>query len=132
MIKYLKLTLACLVLVIALVAAPAPASAWSPFGDVCDRGGTSDAAVCTDGDDTTRNSLAGENGIILRVANFVAMLAGAAAVIIIILAGLRMVTSNGSSEDIAAARRTIIYALIGLVVVVLARFIVGFILAALG
>ena len=55
-------------------------------------------------------------------------LGGAIAVVIILLAGLRFITSQGSPEGTTKARNTILYALIGLVVCVLAFTIVNFVL----
>jgi hypothetical protein len=42
-----------------------------------------------------------------------------------------MVTSGGSTEDIAGARRALIYAVVGLIVIALARVIIGLILGML-
>lgn len=53
--------------------------------------------------------------------------AGAVAVIIIIVGGIRYITSTGDSSRIKAAKDTILYATIGLVVVIIARAIVGFV-----
>lgn len=57
--------------------------------------------------------------------------AGAIAVIIIIVGGIRYITSTGDSARIKAAKDTILYAVIGLVVVILARAIVAYVLGAL-
>ena len=46
----------------------------------------------------------------------------------IIYGGMRYITSGGDSGKITSAKNTIIYALIGLVVVALAQFIVKFVL----
>jgi hypothetical protein len=92
-------------------------------------GAAASSAVC-EGQNNTTNPLTGTNGLLLKVANIVAVIAGAAAVIIIILAGLRYVQSSGNTEDIAGARRTIVYAIVGLVVIVLARVLVGLALSA--
>ena len=53
--------------------------------------------------------------------------AGAIAVIIIVIGGIRYITSTGDSSRIKAAKDTILYAVIGLVVVIIARAIVGFV-----
>lgn len=113
------------------------AAAWNPFGGVdCNAQGSGNSAVCKDSQaqassGNNNDPLTGSDGLIIKIANVVAAVAGIAAVIIIILAGMRMVTSGGSSEDITGGRRTIIYALVGLVVIVLARAIVGLILGML-
>ena len=111
-------------------ASVAPAYAWSPFGSVDCTGKAAKSAVCTE-KGNTENPISGANGLVMKVINIVAYVAGVAAIIIIVLAGLRMVTSGGSSEDIAGARRSLIYALVGIVVIVLARTIIAFVLSAL-
>ena len=50
------------------------------------------------------------------------------AVIFIVIAGLRFVTSNGDANTVSSAKNTIIYAVIGIVVAVMAYAIVNFIL----
>lgn len=121
-----------LVLVVVTASAPAMTAAWAPFGNVgCNRGANADSsAVCKD-KGASSDPLTGSDGLILKITNLVAIIAGIAAVIIIILAGLRFVTAGGSSEDIAGARRTIIYASVGLVVIVIGRLLIGLILSKL-
>ncbi len=53
---------------------------------------------------------------------------GVISVIMIIIQGLKFVTSNGDATKAASARNGIIYAIVGLVVVVLAQVIVNFVL----
>ena len=54
---------------------------------------------------------------------------GIAAVVMIIIGGLRYVTSNGDSGQVGNAKNTILYAVVGLVVVALAQVIVRFVVA---
>lgn len=111
------------------------AGSWQPFGgDSCDNRGAN-STVC-DGVKAQRahpnqNPLTGTNGLLLKVANIIAVIAGVAAVIIIVLAGLRFIQSGGSTEDVAGARRSIIYASVGLIIIVLARSLLGLVLNAL-
>lgn len=107
-----------------------PALAWSPFGGVDCGGNRTNSAVCSDAKGKD-DPISGANGLILKITNIVAVIAGVAAVVIIILAGLRFIQSGGSSEDIAGARRSIIYASVGLVVIVLARALIGLILSTI-
>ncbi len=100
-------------------------AAWNPFAEVCNNGG-SGSAVCEDRGPSGGNPLTGSDGVIMKIVNIIAVIAGAAAVIIIILAGLRYVTSGGSSDDLVGAKRTLIYAVVGIIVIVLARTIVAF------
>lgn len=53
---------------------------------------------------------------------------GAIAVIMIVIGGFKFVTSGGDTNAVASAKNTIIYALVGLVVVALAQVIVHYVL----
>lgn len=68
------------------------------------------------------------NGIIKTVINVFSLVVGVVAVIMIIAGGFRYITSGGDSGKIGGAKNTIIYAIIGLVVVALAQIIVQFVL----
>lgn len=70
----------------------------------------------------------GLQGIIKTVVNILSIIVGVVAVIMIIVGGFRYITSGGSAEGITAAKNTILYALIGLVIVALAQIIVRFVL----
>lgn len=77
-------------------------------------------ASCGSGAVTVRDVVAN----IIKILFFVV---GVAAVIMIIIGGFRYITSNGDSAQISSAKNTIIYALIGLAVAVLAQAIVAFV-----
>lgn len=68
------------------------------------------------------------NGIIKFALNLLSFIAGFIAVFMLIIAGLRYITSQGSPEATKGAQSAIIYAVIGLVIVVLAQAIVQFVL----
>lgn len=68
------------------------------------------------------------NDIIALVINIFSIIVGVAAVIMIIIGGLRYIISGGDSGNVTSAKNTILYAIIGLVVVALAQFIVRFVL----
>jgi hypothetical protein len=68
------------------------------------------------------------NGTIKAVINVLSVITGAAAVIMIIIGGFRYVTSGGNPETTKGARNTIIYAVIGIVVVAVSQLIVHFVL----
>jgi hypothetical protein len=109
---------------------PRPAQAWTPFEDVCKDGAAQDSAVCKD-KDGSKDPITGSDGILIKITNLVAIIAGVAATIVLILAGLRFIQSSGNSEEVAGARRTIIYASVGLVVIVLARTLIVLVIAGL-
>lgn len=70
----------------------------------------------------------GVNDLITKVVNIFSIIVGIVSVIMIIYGGFRYVTSGGDSSNVSNAKNTIIYAIIGLVVVALAQFIVQFVL----
>ena len=71
------------------------------------------------------------NNFIKDIINILLFLIGAIAVIMIIIGGLRYVTSGGDQGQITGAKNTILYAVIGLVIAVMAFAIVNFVLGAL-
>lgn len=64
---------------------------------------------------------------IKTVVNVILFLLGAIAVIMVILGGVRYVLSNGEASQVTAAKNTILYAVIGLIVALLAYAIVNFV-----
>ena len=68
------------------------------------------------------------NTILRKIINILSVLVGAIAVIMIIIGGFRYVTSAGSEKGVESAKKTILYALIGLVIVALAQVVVHFVL----
>lgn len=85
-------------------------------------------------DSTSCNPNSGEaeskvNNLIKLVINIFSLVVGVVAVIMIIIGGLKYITSSGDSNNITSAKNTILYAIIGLVVVALAQFIVKFVLS---
>lgn len=62
--------------------------------------------------------------------NILSLIVGIAAVIMIIYGGLRYITSGGDSGSVGNAKNTIIYAIVGLIIVALAQLIVHFVLNA--
>jgi hypothetical protein len=68
------------------------------------------------------------DGFITDLVNIFSIIVGVVAVIMIIVGGFRYITSGGDSNNISSAKNTIIYAIIGLIIVALAQFIVQFVL----
>jgi hypothetical protein len=62
------------------------------------------------------------------VINILSLVVGIIAVIMIVYGGLRYITSGGDSSKVGNAKNTIIYAIVGLVIVALAQAIVQFVL----
>ena len=62
------------------------------------------------------------------IINIISILVGVVAVIMIIYGGFKYITSGGKEEGVKGAKNTILYGLIGLVIVALAQIIVKFVL----
>lgn len=98
------------------------------FDDVCSQRGASDSVLCETGEDS---SLTGSDGIIARITNAIAVISGILAVIIIIWGGFTYITSGGDTNKTTSARNMITYAVIGLIVIVLAQTLIAFVLSRL-
>ncbi|MDP4038446.1 MAG: hypothetical protein Q8P54_00545 [bacterium] len=66
------------------------------------------------------------------ITNTLLLIVGIAAVIMLIIGGLRYIFSGGDKEAIDSAKNTILYAVIGIVVALLAFAIVNFVLGRFG
>lgn len=102
------------------------AATFNPFDGADCSGAGKDSAVCTSGGGDT-DPLSGDQGIILKVTNIVAIVAGAAAVILVIVGGIRFMTAGGDANKAAEARKTVTGALIGMAVIVLGRTIIFYV-----
>ncbi len=67
---------------------------------------------------------------IKTIVNILLFVLGAIAVIMIIVGGIRYTTSNGEAGNIKSAKDTVLYAVIGLAIAILAYAIVNFVLGA--
>jgi hypothetical protein len=125
-IKYLTLSLLA-ALSIGLCAAPSLVSATpTDFkGDAC-----SGVNSLQDSTSTTCATNGGTaiNNILTLVINIFSAIVGFTAVIMMIIAGMKFITANGDANAVSAARQTIIYASVGLVIVVFAQLLTHFIL----
>ncbi|MEK7561345.1 MAG: pilin [Patescibacteria group bacterium] len=66
--------------------------------------------------------------ILANIINIFSLIVGVVAVIMIIFGGFKYITSAGNQESVKTAKQTLIYALIGLIIVALAQIIVKFVL----
>lgn len=113
------------------LALPAIVSADTIQGGVC--GGALNAG--TNAPLTTATDCSGAQGastdvnsLIARIVNIISIVVGIIAVIMIVIGGFRYITSGGKTESVTAAKNTLLYAIIGLVIVALAQIIVRFVL----
>jgi hypothetical protein len=109
---------------LAVMAAPATVFAASAKDAVCEGAQfTSGAATC---DTTTSETTV--KGVVSLAIRILQMIVGIISVFTIIIAGLGYITSGGDSAKTKTAKDRILYAAVGLMVVVLAEVIVRFVL----
>lgn len=78
--------------------------------------------------DSLNASKSSLDGVLALVLNLLSAIVGLLAVIFIILSGMRYVTSAGNPEGTNNAKNTILYAVVGLIIVALAQIIVKFVM----
>lgn len=122
------------ILVLAMLALPgltmlAPVAVYAATiqDSICDGVGKAagDAKGC---DGATTASADGLYTLAANVVNIFSIIVGIIAVIMIIFGGFKYITSGGDSGNVSGAKNTLIYAIVGLIIVALAQFIVRFVL----
>lgn len=77
--------------------------------------------ICTQTNQSTLPQL------IKRIVDIMLFLIGAISVLMVIIGGIRYVTSGGDPQQVKAAKDTVLYAVIGIVIAILAYAIVNFV-----
>ncbi|MEO5499573.1 MAG: pilin [Candidatus Saccharimonadales bacterium] len=85
----------------------------------------------TNPNDSTKNLGDGLTGLIKKIIDILLFIIGAVAVIMIIIGGIRYVVSGGDQGAVTGAKNTILYAVVGLVVAIMAYAIVNFVVSKL-
>lgn len=86
-------------------------------------GSISDNTDCTGGEDGNSQLAKMVNNVI----NLFSIVVGAVSVLMIIYGGFKYITSGGSDDGTKAAKNTILYALVGLIIVLISQTIVKFV-----
>ena len=84
-----------------------------------------EALGCGKGNNETKTKF---SGLVINILNGIIAVSGLIAVIYVVIGGVNYMTSAGDSSKTQKARNTILYALIGLVVCVLAFAIVNYVI----
>ncbi len=112
----------------------AAAQSPNPQGSICKGAATlqissetADTSECNSGADGDPADKV--NSLITQIINIFSVIVGIVAVIFIIYGGFKYITSGGDSGNVTGAKNTILYAIIGLIIVALAQFIVRFVLS---
>jgi hypothetical protein len=103
------------------------AQAVNPYGNLC-QNGAQDSAVCTQQAQQSSNPFSGQDSLVDKIVNILSIAAGIIAVVMVMVGGLQMITSTGDAEKFARGRKTLIFAGIGLLIVLMSRLIIGFVL----
>lgn len=110
---------------------------WGAFGvttvsAACDINNLSisSGAECARGNGQP-TQLVGDGGIFNRITSILLFVVGAVAVIMLIFGGIRYIVSGGDQANVTAAKNTILYAIIGIIVALLAYAAVKFVTTSL-
>jgi uncharacterized membrane protein len=107
---------------------PTNVFAAAECGDV--NGGITGGVACGNGANVPQ-TLFGPGGTFTIIVNIFLFVIGAIAVIMLIYGGIRYTISGGESKNVTAAKDTILYAVVGIVVALLAYAIVNFVINGL-
>lgn len=108
------------------ICTPSSASAACNIGSMSIESG----ADCARGNGQP-TQLVGDSGIFNRITSILLFIVGALAVIMLIFGGIRYVVSGGDQNNVTAAKNTILYAIIGIIVALLAYAAVTFVTSSL-
>ena len=114
---------------LAFVALFVPTSA-SAADSITSGGATSGIGAAAPGNGVP-TTLFGTGSIFNTIVNILLFIIGAISVIMLIYGGIRYTISAGDSGSVTAAKNTILYAIVGLVIAILAYAIVNFVLISL-
>ncbi len=120
----IKLIIASLALAVIPLLTPAVVSAQADITKNLEKG----TCLNVNGGCETEDPTNKVNNIISTIINIFSLVVGVVSVIMIIIGGLKYITSGGESNNVTSAKNTIMYALVGLVIVALAQIIVRFVL----
>jgi hypothetical protein len=115
-------TLGCLAIVLFAVLTPIDVLAFS--------GSIIEGANAARGADQVAD-LFGATGVITTITNILLFVVGAISVVMVIIGGFRYVVSGGNTANIATAKNTILYAVVGLIIAILAYALVNFVITSL-
>lgn len=105
-----------------LLAAPAAVLAQTPKDAACEGLALAGGSCQQQPDQPSINST------LSRVINIFSIVIGFAGVIMIMVGGFKYITSSGNDQSVNSAKNTILFAIIGLVIVALAQVIVRFVI----
>lgn len=108
--------------------APVEVSAANPLSSSCANAPAGDP-VCAS--NNSGQQLFGANSFWTNIVNTMIFIVGTVSVLMIVVGGLRYVLSGGDSSATTSAKNTILYAIIGVVVALMAYAIINFVVIRL-
>ena len=129
-IKTLILSLSSVFVVAAPLALAPSVSAADIQNSLCSGASTLQVstAPASECQNTTGEGVSKFNKLLTEIINVFSVIVGIVAVLMIVYAGFRYITSSGADAKVKDAKNTVLYAIIGLVIVALAQLIVKFVL----
>jgi hypothetical protein len=115
--------------------------AFVPAGDVSARildadgteVGTGAAGGAAQGrEDTMATQLFGDGGVVTNIISVVIFIVGLVCVVMLVWGGIQYILSTGDSGKVTNAKNTILYAVVGLIVCIVAFAVVQFVLVNVG
>lgn len=114
-------------LLVVSMSGTASAAVSDPFQEICKTNPSS--SVCGADTQASKQPLFGANSIWTKVINTILIVIGSISVIMVIVGGVRYVVSAGDPKGVNSAKDTILYAIVGIIVSIMAGAIVNFVLA---
>lgn len=127
-IKRLLLNATVVSLALTPMLAPVAVHAQGPDPTASLCGGAATLQIDGTGECNDPDAETNVNNLITTIINIFSVVVGIIAVIMIIYGGFRYITSGGDSGNIGNAKNTIVFAIVGLIIVALAQIIVRFVL----
>ncbi len=125
LIKRMTLTISSLLMIALPIGMPVAIHAQADIeGSLCEGANLQIGETNCDTDDPQGTV----NGLITTVINIFSVVVGVVAVVMIIIGGFKYITSGGDSGGVTSAKNTVLFAIVGLIVVALAQIIVRFVL----
>lgn len=106
----------------------------APVQAACEAGNGLGGALdpgCTQGSGQA-SALTGQDGMVTNIINLMLFIIGILCVIMIIWGGIRYTISNGAGDKVKDAKNTILYAVVGLVIAIIAYALVNWVFQNIG
>ena len=126
-IKTVTLTLVLALVGFASLTLPVRVGAVDVTSKVCETADNK-PAVCKDANSAkTTDPVFGSQGVVTRGVRIFLIVVGIIAIFVILINAVKMITSDGNSDSFSKARNGLIYAAIGLVIILTAQAIISLI-----